>query len=393
MIKFDLNKLSVEIVQLKTITTALGGSINVIDENKSTPSKEVLRRIKVPMATARAFIILHKKITRYLKPVYVALAWYDGMVISMERHPLAGLGTLIMDSVTGPKQWEPAIQTNIDGVIKPMLSAREWYFDGRFMFSFENSCIDTMIKNGTFLTSDGAFRKVIAQTVDLQSLFDKKNLSVEDRGCLSFVTSYGDSSLSPPIWKNLDKVGSAQMAMAGGIDDDERDMSTTITSYEEHPFDAIDNQMAVNINFALKSGNEIGRLFGYDYVEPLQLAKLMIELHTVNLPSVAKSVKATYDCGMKFSHALAWLLGLSRFANTLETYVVMRSLLTYLTRKGIFKRELFQSDKVFREDQSVANIRLLSLDELKGSESVMDTGIAKLLMNVKSSRSSSRPKR
>ena len=48
MIKFDINLLTTEIVYLKSITTALGGSISVIDQDKSTDKKEVLKRIDTP---------------------------------------------------------------------------------------------------------------------------------------------------------------------------------------------------------------------------------------------------------------------------------------------------------------------------------------------------------
>lgn len=394
MIKFDLNHLSVEIVRLKSITTALGGSISVIDEVKTTPAKEVYRRIPVPLATARAFIVATKKITKYLKPVYVALAWYDKMVISMERHPLAGLGTLMMDTINGPAPWVPNLQVHIQDIIKPIQKSKQWYFDGRYMYSFENDCLDTMIRNATFLSSNGAFRKVVAQTIDLQCLHTKADLVIEDRGCISFVTAHGDSSISPPIWKNLEQIGAKQMAITVNDandyddDDDDDDKGVTITTNKATPFDAIDSMMAVNLNFALKAGNEIGKLFGFDQVEPLQLARLMIELHTVNLPNIERSIKSTYNCGMLFTHALAWLLGFSRYANTLDTYLIMKSLLSYLTRKGIFRRNSFNPESVFMNNQSIDDLPLLSLSALKSEfvDDPMGFDFAALIANAKQNK-------
>jgi hypothetical protein len=256
------------------------------------------------------------------------------------------------------------------------------------MFSVVNDCIDTMILNGDHLTASGAFRKVVAQTVDLQCLHTKKDLSVEDRGCLAFVSSYGDTSVSPPIWKNLEKVGSKQMSVMASMEDDDADRATTITSYEKFPFDSIDNNMSVNLNFALRAGIEIGKLFGYEHVEPLQLARLMIELHTVNLPNIDKSIKATYDIGMKFSHALAWLLGLSRHVNTLDTYLVMRSLLTYLTRKGIFRQDTFHSECVFKDNNTVADIPLADLASIRGQLAQKAGTFTDLVASVKTNRRS-----
>lgn len=386
MIKFDPTLLSTEIVLLKSVTTSLGGSISVIDDAKSAASgKEETTRIEVPMATARAFIVATKNVTKYLKPVYVALAKYNGMVIAMERHPLAGMGELEIDTPFGMKRWEPRIEVNIRDVIEPLLQNKEWYFDGRYMFSFATPDMDVMVREGTFLTSDGAFRKINAQTVDMQSLHTVDALATDERNCLAFVTSLGDTAISPPIWKDLAGIGNHQMKRSSTEDEmeDEDNAGVTITRFEESPFDRIDSMMSVNLNFALKAGQEIGKMFGYEYVEPLQLSRLMIELHTVNLPNVPKQVKATYDSGMKFTHALAWLLGMSRRAHTLETYVMMRSLLTYLTRKGIFRSDAFDASAVFRNGKSTSDVAVKSVSELMGDLDFTHQTLAGILADAK----------
>ena len=152
MIKFDINQLNVEVVYLKSATTALGGSISVIDQEKSTPKKEVLKRIATPLAVVRSFIQRHKKVTKYLKPTLAAIIKYDGMVVALERHPLGALGELEEEGLFGKKTWEPATIANIEQHIKPIVAnqMRDWYFDGRYVYSFSSKDMDSVMRESAF---------------------------------------------------------------------------------------------------------------------------------------------------------------------------------------------------------------------------------------------------
>lgn len=389
MIRFDASKLSVEIVSLKAVTTSLGGSISIIDQTRSSEKKEVCARVPVPMAVARAFIISSRKVTKYLKPVYTAIVRYGDLVIAMERHPLGSFGLLEEEGAFGTKRWEPMSSHNIDHVINPLmtLSNRAWYFDGRYIFSFDQSNLDVTVAQGQFLTSDGSFRKVASMTIDTQCLSDKDKLSPVERSCMAFIASNGTYAISPPIWKNLADVGTTQLSRAAvsETEDDEEDEFDEGIENDAKPapilntFDKIDEVLSVNLNFALKAGKEIGKTFGYEAVEPLQLPRLMIELHTVNLPNIKREVKATYDIGMSFTHTMAWLLGLSRKANTLETYIMMRSLMKYLSTKGIFRSNAFKADQVFKEGKSLADVQVVDVKALIATQTATMLSIGAMI--------------
>lgn len=395
MIRFDASKLSVEIVQLKAVTTSLGGSISIIDPTRSTEAKEVCKRVEVPMAIARAFIMKTKKVTKYLKPVYTAIVRYGDLVITMERHPLAGLGKLEDEGVFGMRRWEPDCQRNIENILKPLVGRgdHEWYFDGRYVYTFDQNDLDVTVRNGEYLTRDGRFRKVASMTVDTQELSNRDKLAPVERSCMAFVASNGVSAISPPIWKNLSDVGTTQLKRVSAAEDDEDETDDDLVgdlperkTSSLHNFDRIDEQLSVNLNFALKAGNEIGKTFGYEYVEPLQLPRLMIELHTVNLPNVPKEVKATYGVGLQFTHSLAWLLGLSRKANTLETYIMMRSLMKYLTKKGIFRNNVFDASNVFLNGKTVADVPVKSLDQLIDDQDFTKLSMAAIVEQTRLSK-------
>ncbi len=377
MIKYDPSLITVEIVYLKSVTTALGGSINVINKDLSTDNKEITSRIKCPLSVARAFIMRHKKTTKYLIPVLTAIIKYDGDIICLERHPLGTFGELETESLDGSmRTWQPDSETNLERYITPLISkdTREWFFDGRYIYSFNNLNIQQELDNADFLTEDGSFRKLLVMAIDTQELANADKIQPVERTCVSFVSTTGQYSISPPIWKDLSKVGSSKV-------DSEDD--GTITAM--HSFDKINDQMNVNLNFALIAGSKIGTTFGYDFVEPLQLPKLMIDLHTVNLPNVPKQIRATYDIGINFTNAMAWLLGLLNQADNLETYVVMRSLMKYLTQKGVYRSTAFKAQHVFHEDMNALSVPLLKLDDLVNNENFTRNSLHNIIEQAKTS--------
>lgn len=370
MIKFEVGKLDVEIVHLKSCTTALNGSVRVVDDEQTKISgKEIYKKINVPMAVVRAFQTRHK-VSNYLKPVVTAIVYYDGYPVALERHPLGTLGEQTFEGLVGEREWTPDSLTNIMRFIEPLcMNSDEWYFDGKYIYHFAHS-IDQSIQSGEFLTKNGTFRAVEVSAIQLSNLDDRTKLEPSERTCLAFVSSTGQSAITPPIWKNLSNVGTSALG------------ATDATGEQVFQFDAIDEYLSVNLAFALKAGKQIGELFGHEAIEPLQFPELMIQLQTVNLPSIAKSVKSTYDIGMKFSHAMAWLIGMSNRTNTLDSYMVLRSLLKYLTTKGIYRKNMFNPSAVFKLGHDLNSIELM--DTKEALESANNLSVDELMTRIRS---------
>lgn len=353
MINYNPSLISIEIVRLKSLSLALGGSITVVDEDKSTDTREITKRYECPLAIARAFIQAHKKTTKYLIPVYTAIVRYDNKIIALERHPLGTFGALEYESLDGSiKKWEPDSLLNIERYINPLVNKgdKPWYFDGRYIFSFLED-LEKTLDEAPYLTSDARFRKLLVQSLDTQKMMYADSLQPVERTCVAYVADTGEYSISPPIWKNLDLVGGTKIT----------EEENALIGYN---FDSIDEYMSVNLNFALHAGKVIGELFGFDHIEPLQLPVMMLNLHTVNLPNIPKQIKSTYDIGLSFTHTFAWLLGILRQANTLDTYVAMRSILKYLTQKGLYRKNAFNTQNIFLENQSIADVPKRNLDDL-----------------------------
>lgn len=376
MIKYDPNLVSIQIVRLKTVTTALGGSITIVDDKKSSDTLEVIKRVECPLSIARAFIQRHKKVTKYLVPVLTAIVRYDDKIISLERHPLGTFGQLEGEGLNDQiVTWTPDSELNLSKYVNEFItnSNKEWYFDGRYIYSFNNQDINLMLNDAQRMSNDGFFRKLDVTSIDTQVLSQSDKLEPSNRTCVAFVSSNGQYSISPPIWKDVSSVGNTKM------DDD-----TNLT----YNFDAIDERMSVNLNFALSAGKQIGELFGYDSIQPLQLPRLMIELHTVNLPNVQQQVKATYDIGLSFTHTFAWLLGLLNQSNNLDTFIAMRSLMKYLTKRGIFRKDSFRQKNIFQEHKSIHDIEVRPIQEIIDENDFSKLSLGSIINKAKSKQRS-----
>jgi hypothetical protein len=234
-------------------------------------------------------------------------------------------------------------------------SKKEWYIDGKFLYSFPKDVVDCVC-DAEYLSKDGKFRAIDVDVIKLADLDDRTKISPDKRTCLAFVSSTGEFAITPPIWKNVSNVGaSATKKLADGGGD--------IDGKKVFQFDVIDEHLSVNLNFALKAGKEIGAMLGWDAIEPLQLPKLMLQLQTVNLPNISNAVKSTYDIGIDFTHAIAWLIGISTRVETMEAQMAVRSLLKYLTTKGIYRANLFTPEHIFKTGGQLDDIEMKTKEE------------------------------
>ena len=338
MIPFEIEKLEVKHVWLKSVTTALGGSISILDEDRSTEDKEVFTKIKMPMAVARAYIQLHE-VRQYLAPVLAAVTFYDGHAVAIERHPEGSSGKEVTEGLFGQEHWISDSEKNVDKVVLTHTFKGDWYVDGTFIFTFS----DINVAKATHLSRDGRYRSIQVNALKLANIPNRQTLGLEERTCLQYVAPDGTSAMSSPIWKTLGKVGSRQMDLV-----ENQGKGGVVPPGPKFQFDEVDEHLCVNLAFALKAGKEISTLFGFDAIEPLQLDDLMIRLRTVNLPNVPKTIKQTHDIGLPFTHAVAWLLGLLTRIDTLDSYMILRSLMKYVTTKGVYRKNPFDPSKVYR---------------------------------------------
>jgi len=161
------------------------------------------------------------------------------------------------------------------------------------------------------------------------------------------------------VWRDRNTVGKKKMENGNKNDD------AQVLGMKENHFDKIDRMLSVNLNFALRASKVLIENFGYDAIEPLRLDDLMVSLKTVNLPNIDQSIKNTHDIGLKFTHAMAWLIGLGAREQTLESMTALRGMLRYLTARGIVHKTALSKESVFRPKMDMSAVPLMTMEEVR----------------------------
>lgn len=348
LLAFDPKKVRFQNVKIKRVTTALGGSVSVLDEpHFEKTGKEVFHKIEIPLSLARMFKVKYK-ITQFMVPHEGVVMYYDDMVISIEK---ATKNERFFESFDGTtRKWESNCEIHFQDAYERFFENDpvDWFFDGLYAYNFAGEDLKGLVKRSKWLDSVGTFRAVEVAAVHFTYL-NFKPAESSRRMCVAAVINDDVFSISAPIWKNL-----GETAKTNDIDDE--DGKTSLVS----SFKGIDGQVAVNLNFALRAAKELANNFGYESIQPLQLPKMMIQMKTVNVPRLPKEVKSTTDIGLKFTHGLSWLLGLQYNATTPDQILVIRQMIKYLMTKGYFWKEKTKKARIL-VDQSITEIPLMTI--------------------------------
>ena len=325
MIKFDHSKIEIKRIKLKSINS-MSGSIQVVDE--TVTDKEKTYKLECHNSITRLYNKTHGA-TYYTVPYECAILLYDGNIIALEK---ANINQRLSEGFDGEStEWMPRMAQTFKQVVGMMGEYNDWYIDGSYVYTFKQS-LDSAVKEGKHLSSDGRFRSIYVTAIHLNYIGFTTDVYAESRTCLAYVANSGEYSIAPPVWKTLDSIGNTQIRKASAESE-----NVGLTSQ----FDKVDNNLMVNLQFAIVAGIQLTRQFGYQSIEPLQLPRLMVQLNTVNLQQISTEVKQTFDIGLSFTQAMAWLLGINRRVTTYEEMITLKRLFRYLSANGIFsKKEL-----------------------------------------------------
>jgi hypothetical protein len=287
----------------------LHGYLHIIDE--SITEKEKTIKQECPNTLLRAFKNIYKT-TVFAIPQECCVMTYEGVIIAIEK---SAINERYFEGIGGElKLWTPNIIHVFERILEEIND--NWYIDGSYLYSFTNEEIK--------LTDDGKFKALPVTAYALNFIGFNSELLKETRHCLKFTSASGIYVTTPPIWKSLTAISKSKTD------------SEEVTALSK--FDKMDEQVLVNLQFAISSGIALTRTFGYQVIEPLQLPKIMAQLKTINLQSLTSECKQTFDIGMTFTQTCAWLMGLSRNAKTFSEMMVIRRLLRYLTTNGNYSR-------------------------------------------------------
>lgn len=356
MVKFNPELLVVKYEMLSSISPALGGSMKLAtyDDN----DLEIITRVVIPFAVARAWKEEYKT-TQYMVPIPVAVVYYDGIVVTVEKGP--NIPAYMLDDpeqygslFDKDKLFTARVESNITHLKKTLNDT--WHTDGYMMYQLPVD-IKSAFDSGEALplTVNEQFKSYDVPTIK----FSELNIAAlvenpTNHTIVMIKNASGDVFTTPPIFKNIAEMRNSKLTTDEGKDDAFR-------------FDIIDKLFDVNMEFALNAGKKVGKIFGNKAVSPLRLPQLMIALTTVNLPNIRTSVRSTFPMGMTFLQAYAWVTGLMQNTTDLNHMIELRALMKLLCQKGIFKKNTME--RVFRKDESGklkhTVPKIMSVDELK----------------------------
>lgn len=304
MIPFNSSEISFRCVMLKSISTARGGSLQLVD-----PVTNTLKRMPIPFAVARSFIHSNFKISNFINPVEAVLVMYGEQVVWIERRVIVESQPVAV--------WSPKCQTNLEALL-PSLGDGSWLFDGRYVYQLTSN-YKSIARSGLWMSRE-------ARSYDLSS---GEDLVISNRMCITYNSPAG-SVTTPPIWGTY-----MEEAV---IEKEDGDSVFQFTN-----FDKVDDRLIVSLMFTIAAGKTVGSLFGYEAVECLQLPQMMLALKTVNLCNLPKEYKALSPAGMQFTHAFSWVMGLMHRNVTtsadLHKLQRLRALMKQLTTtKGAFNK-------------------------------------------------------
>ena len=353
---FDVKKLTFCEANIKSCTTALGGAARVFisDDN---PRGE---RIDIPFHLARMYM-KEQKGGDYLVPRKSEIIMYDGKPICFESFPYSAYKTNTMEEIEVAMDiWSSRARRTLEQHIIPFVLNSEnivWYIDGYAFYGLPDK--EYWEEDSVPLNSTGTFRRMRVPVLVISDfgrgdvrVNDTESLIVE-RDCLVFKAPDNELYITPPIWNNLGRVGSRKLET-----NDNDDVDHTL-------FDYIDEQLHVNISFALDAAMKITTLFGYEKAEPLQLPELMIEYQTLNLLRMPNAVKQTAPCGIQFTHVMSWLMGLFKDPHLLHDMLEYRSILKNLTTKGLQTGDVMSDDMIYLDGKSKQDVPMLTFNEIE----------------------------
>lgn len=354
---FNPTHLTFSKLNVKSITTALSGALRTTIEGFDNPKGF---RMAVPFHLARAFI-KREKGGDYLVPKLSEVILYEGVPVALESFPYSAyVNDPYEDVKVIMAKWVSRTRRAIDGKILPYLADTDllnWYIDGYVVYGLPDK--SHWVEDSVPLNKDGTFRRMRVPVFKISEIADGaiainevSNLLIE-RDCLVFNAPDNNVYITPPLWTNLGQIGSKKLD------------STSTDQVDTELFDYIDDQLHVNIAFALEVAQKITDIFGYEVAEPLQLPELIIEYRTINLQKLPKEVKQTAPCGISFTHVLAWLFGVFKDPDNLEMMLTFRSILKVLTTRGLQVGDVMSDSQIFKEGMTRDDVGMLDHDAIE----------------------------
>jgi hypothetical protein len=281
-----------------------------------------LHKATLPSAVGRTLYMNANKISNFVVGYPTDLLWLGENVVCA----IGPNKQEVTHATSDPSYtWKSQIALNLARMQDKM---RTWssdrYFDGQYVYQF----------TGDPQSVSGNFGYRTADTFNLYHAF-KTNFEPKIRAGFAY-KSGGQWTVTPPATAVS---GDGRIQLLGDVED-----LTTQNAAVYNTFDGIDAARFINLCFINFAARKLTNQFEYTAIEPLGIPLLMIEHKTFNLGGITRAVQQVTPAPLKYTHALAWLIGLHAESDTLAKVEVLKQCIKMLLTKGCTRTVVEKND-------------------------------------------------
>jgi hypothetical protein len=304
-----MSSLKIERVTLHKISqSTIEPSITFTRSGDATTTRVVL-----PAAVGRQLLLTANKVSTFLVGYPVDLLWVGDNVVCAIGPDKQDIAAMAADSTY---QWTSKMAVNIAYLQQSLRTwaATDQYFDGQYVYRFTSD--PTSI--------DGGFGYRTADTFNLHHAY--RTVFVQKIRAGFAYKAGGDWVVTPPVTA----VGAGgRIQLVGDVEDLS---DTNLAVY--NTFGSIDTARFVNLCFVNFVARKLTDTFDYTTTEPLGIPLLMVEHQTFNLGGITRVEQQLHAAPLKFTSALAWLIGLHSRVTTLAEMNTLKQCIKMLLTKG-----------------------------------------------------------
>lgn len=314
---FDRNSFRIENVGLKALSKAtIDPRITFVNEKGETV------RMSIPTSIARLVRNQLHGVTKFSTPYPAALAFVDGRIVSMA----VALGKdLKMFEEFG--EWISVLERR--EVMVNQLMGNDWLWDGQYAYKFVGEVIPL---------GESGFGSIATRAFNMFKLGEDKTDPIEPLAALCYKhPTTGEWVKTSPITRH-----------SGGFIQITGDVGAFNAGDQfvdsEKEFAKIDTSLFVNLRFVNYGARVLSQRFGYEAIEPLGLPLLMIEHRTFNVGGLALPVQMSSPAPLKFTRAMAWMIGLFLQVKDLDDMIAVKQTFKMLLTKGNTNQRMMGED-------------------------------------------------
>lgn len=214
-------------------------------------------------------------------------------------------------------------------VMVNQLMGNDWLWDGQYAYKFVGEVIPL---------GESGFGSIATRAFNMFKLGEDKTDPIEPLAALCYKhPTTGEWVKTSPITRHsggfIQVTGDVGAFNAGDqfVDSDKE-------------FAKIDNSLFVNLRFVNYGARVLSQRFGYEAIEPLGLPLLMIEHRTFNVGGLALPVQMSSPAPLKFTRAMAWMIGLFLQVKDLDDMIAVKQTFKMLLTKGNTNQRMMGDD-------------------------------------------------